>query len=287
MIHANEIMQTIEMIDQQNLDIRTITMGISLRDCADPDIRACCRKIYDKITRYAENLVKTGNDIESEFGIPIVNKRISVTPVALIAESCGADDYVSVAKALDDAAKTVGVNFIGGFSALVHKGFTAGDRKLTRGQSEVIAGFAAEYQRSSKGIIQIVTPNGALNSGAAASAAGEIRQLLVRMGVPKNMIVQNSYPAGDYGTSAPVRLSYVAIAAQTGPCGEWPEDMTLNTVENKNYYNFGCASQRNLAAQIADPNDLLGPRRMTPADAEQRGQAMERYRGAYTELRDM
>jgi len=163
----------------------------------------------------------------------------------------------------------------------------AGDRKLTRGQSEVIAGFAAEYQRSSKGIIQIVTPNGAMNSGAAASAAGEIRRLLVRMGVPKNMIVQNSYPAGDYGTSAPVRLSYVAVAAQTGPCGEWPEDMTLNTVENRNYYNFGCASQRNLAAQIADPNDLLGPRRMTPADAEQRGQAMERYRGAYTELRDM
>lgn len=130
MLHANEILQTIDMIDQQNLDIRTITMGISLRDCAHPDITVCCRKIYDKITKYAEKLVKTGNDIESEFGIPIVNKRISVTPVALIAESCEAADYLPIAKAMDDAAAAVGVNFIGGFSALVHKGFTTGDQRL-------------------------------------------------------------------------------------------------------------------------------------------------------------
>ncbi len=115
MIHANEILQTIAMIDQQNLDIRTITMGISLRDCADPDIGACCGKIYDKITRLARDLVKTGEDIENEFGIPIVNKRISVTPIALVAESCATEDYAAIAKALDEAAKSVGVNFIGGF----------------------------------------------------------------------------------------------------------------------------------------------------------------------------
>lgn len=130
MLHANEILQTIDMIDQQNLDIRTITMGISLRDCAHPDIGVCCRKIYDKITKSAEKLVKTGNDIESEFGIPIVNKRISVTPVSLIAESCESADYLPLAKAMDDAAAAVGVNFIGGFSALVHKGFTTGDQRL-------------------------------------------------------------------------------------------------------------------------------------------------------------
>jgi uncharacterized protein (UPF0210 family) len=130
MINTHEILQTNEMIDQQHLDIRTITMGISLRDCAHPDVSTCCRKIYDKITRCAENLVKTGNDIESEFGIPIVNKRISVTPISLVAESCETDDYVPFAKALDDAARQVGVNLIGGFSALVHKGFTKGDLKL-------------------------------------------------------------------------------------------------------------------------------------------------------------
>ncbi len=130
MINRNEILQTIEMIDQQHLDIRTITMGISLLDCADRDIRVCCRKIYDKITRLAANLVATGEDIESEFGIPIVNKRISVTPISLVAAACEAEDYVPVAIALDRAAAETGVNFIGGFSALVHKGFTLADRRL-------------------------------------------------------------------------------------------------------------------------------------------------------------
>ena len=92
MINSGEILQTIEMIDQQHLDIRTITMGISLRDCAHPDLKKCCDKMYDKITRCAEKLVKTGEDIEKEFGIPIINKRISVTPIAIAAESCETDD---------------------------------------------------------------------------------------------------------------------------------------------------------------------------------------------------
>ena len=130
MINRNEILQTIEMIDQQHLDIRTITMGISLLDCADRDIRVCCRKIYDKITRLAAHLVRTGEDIESEFGIPIVNKRISVSPISLVAAACEAEDYVPIAIALDRAAEETGVNFIGGFSALVHKGFTLADRRL-------------------------------------------------------------------------------------------------------------------------------------------------------------
>jgi uncharacterized protein (UPF0210 family) len=171
MIHANEILQTIEMIDQQNLDIRTITMGISLRDCADSDISACCGKIYDKITRLAENLVKTGNDIESEFGIPIVNKRISVTPIALIAESCNASDYVPIAKAMDDAAKTVGVNFIGGFSALVHKGFTVGDRMLI----DSIPRALAETERVCASV-NIATTKAGINMDAVALMGRIIKQ---------------------------------------------------------------------------------------------------------------
>ena len=130
MFNTTEILQTNEMIDQQHLDIRTITMGISLLDCAHADIKTACQRIYDKITRCAENLVKTGVEIEHEFGIPIVNKRISVTPVALIASACDAADYTPFAKSLDNAARETGVNFIGGFSALVHKGFTDGDRRL-------------------------------------------------------------------------------------------------------------------------------------------------------------
>ena len=139
MINTNEILDTIHMIDQQHLDVRTITMGISLLDCADPDPKAACQKIYDKITRRAEHLVATGEAIEREFGIPIVNKRISVTPMALVAGASETGSYVPFAVAMDNAAKSTGVNFIGGFSALVQKGMTEADRKLIASIPEALA----------------------------------------------------------------------------------------------------------------------------------------------------
>lgn len=139
MINPFEVIQTIKMIQEENLDIRTITMGISLRDCCHPDSIQACRKIYDKITRLSANLVKVGEDIEREYGIPIINKRISVTPISLVAESCEDDNYVRFAEVLEKAANTVGVNFIGGFSALVHKGYTVGDRKLIKSIPEALA----------------------------------------------------------------------------------------------------------------------------------------------------
>ena len=139
MLNQKDILSTIEMIDQQHLDIRTITMGISLLSCCDPDPKCACEKIYDKITRSAENLVRTGEDIEREFGIPIVNKRISVTPMALVAAASEAEDYVPFALALDRAAKTCGVNFIGGYSALVQKGMTRADEKLIRSIPEALS----------------------------------------------------------------------------------------------------------------------------------------------------
>jgi hypothetical protein len=139
MLSNSEILQTIEMIDQQHLDIRTITMGISLLSCCDPDPKKACQKIYDKITRKAEKLVSTGEAIEREYGIPIVNKRISVTPIALVAGASEAQDYVCFAQALDRAAQTTGVNFIGGYSALVQKGMTEGDRKLISSIPEALA----------------------------------------------------------------------------------------------------------------------------------------------------
>ena len=140
MLDKNDVLSTVQMIDRQHLDIRTITMGISLLSCADRDAKAACEKIYDKITRYAEGLVKTGEDIEREFGIPIVNKRISVTPIALVAAASETEDYVPFAVALDRAAKAVGVNFIGGFSALVQKGMTDADRRLIAAIPEALAG---------------------------------------------------------------------------------------------------------------------------------------------------
>ncbi len=130
MISRGEVKETNKMITEANLDVRTITMGINLMDCVDPDIEKFNENIYMKITTYARDLVKVGEDLEKEYGVPIVNKRISVTPIAIAAAGCKTDSYVSVAQALDKAAKEVGVNFIGGFSALVQKGCTKSDEIL-------------------------------------------------------------------------------------------------------------------------------------------------------------
>lgn len=124
MINSFEILETIKMIQQENLDIRTITMGISLLDCLSESVDATAEKIYDKITKKAEKLVKTGDDIGKEFGIPIINKRVSVTPISLLANGKSSEDYVKYAIALEKAAQTIGINFIGGFSALAQKGIT-------------------------------------------------------------------------------------------------------------------------------------------------------------------
>jgi uncharacterized protein (UPF0210 family) len=142
MINPFEIIETINMIDKENLDIRTITMGISLKSCAGSDIDEVCQKVYNKITSYAKNLVKTGEDIEKQFGIPIINKRISVTPIATLVDALDnptVEKCVKIAKTLDKAAKAVGVNFIGGYTALVHKGYTNGERVLIESIPDALA----------------------------------------------------------------------------------------------------------------------------------------------------
>lgn len=138
MLNINEVLETITMIDEECLDVRTITMGISLLDCADSDINVSCQKIYDKITRLAKNLVSIGDDISKEYGIPIINKRISVTPIAMLLAASGGDP-IQYALTLDRCAEKVGVNFIGGYSALVQKGYAAGDRELIESIPEALA----------------------------------------------------------------------------------------------------------------------------------------------------
>lgn len=138
MINVNDILETIRMIQDENLDIRTITMGISLLDCIDADIDKACAKVYEKITRCAKDLVKTGEDIEREYGIPIINKRLSVTPIAIVSAACD-QSPVKFAQTMDKAAEAVGVNLIGGYSALVQKGFSAGDLNLIRSIPEALA----------------------------------------------------------------------------------------------------------------------------------------------------
>ena len=141
MINFFEVAETNEMIDKENLDVRTITLGISLLDCIDADLEKCREKIYRKIKEKAGKLVETGEEISKEFGIPIVNKRISLTPIALVGGACckTPEDFVSIAKVLDRAAKEVGVNFIGGYSALVAKGMTKADRLLMESIPEALA----------------------------------------------------------------------------------------------------------------------------------------------------
>ena len=171
MLNTKDILETIHMIQDENLDIRTITMGISLFDCADSDIDRMCGKIYDKICRYAGNLVKTGEEIEAEYGIPIINKRVSVTPAAMVAAACPDKNPVKIAHALDRAAKQVGVNFLGGYSALVHKGFGPGDYALI----ESIPQALAETERVCSSV-NIGSTKAGINMDAVAKMGHIVRE---------------------------------------------------------------------------------------------------------------
>ena len=171
MINNKNILETINMIDKENLDIRTITMGISLLDCSDTDGKKSRDKIYDKITRLAENLVRVGEQIEIEYGIPIIHKRIAITPISLIAQSCNDKSYVEFARILDKSAKAVGVNFIGGFSALVQKGYSKGDRILINSIPEALA--CTDLVCSS---VNIATSKAGINMDAVAHMGKIIKQ---------------------------------------------------------------------------------------------------------------
>lgn len=203
-----------------------------------------------------------------------------------VASGCANRDGMSTGSLPDDY-RTRHPIIVGEQEKTIDIPIATGATKLTLGQSEVIAGFAADYSSHTSGIFRIILPHGSRNAVATTVVSREIRKVLTRYGVPAKKVVVENYDAGNPAEGAPIRLSYFAITASTPACGQWPEDLVVNTYENKNYHNFGCATQNNLAAQIADPNDLLGPRRMTPADATQRGIALERYREAYTELKDM
>lgn len=171
MISISEARQTNAMIEEENLDVRTITMGINILDCADPDEKKFCEKIYDKITTKSKNLVKVGEDISREFGIPVVNKRISITPVAIAAAACRSINYVEIAKTLDRAAKEVGVNFIGGFSALVHKGMTESDEMLINSVPEALS--VTERVCSS---VNLASTRSGINMDAVAKMGYVIRE---------------------------------------------------------------------------------------------------------------
>ena len=240
LINSSEILQTIEMIDQQHLDVRTVTMGISLLDCADRDIRVCADRVYEKICRKAEKLVETGCAIEREFGIPIVNKRVSVSPISLVAASCQAEDYTPLALTLDKAAKTVGVNFIGGFSALAHKGFTESDLRLIHSlpraltETELVCGS-----------VNVASTKAGINMDAVALMGRIIRQTadIDPMGCAKlvvfaNAVEDNPFMAGAFhGVGEPECVINVGVS---GPgvvahalkdCKGQPFDVVAETIK--------------------------------------------------------
>ena len=171
MLESNDILETLNMIREECLDVRTITMGISLYDCQSEDENRLCAKIYDKIMRHAKDLVRTGEDISKEYGIPIINKRISVTPIALLAGSLGRSGVIRIAQTLDKAAHELGVNFIGGYSALVQKGFTNGSRTLIESIPEALA--QTERVCSS---VNVASTKAGINMDAVALMARIIRE---------------------------------------------------------------------------------------------------------------
>ncbi len=171
MITDFEILETMKMFNEQHLDIRTITMGISLMDCAASTVEESCNKIYDKICRYAGNLVATGEAISKKYGVPIIHKRISVTPISIVAAACGATDYTPFAKTLDRAAKACGVNFVGGFSALVQKGYTNADKNLIESIPEALA--STEFVCSS---VNLASTRTGINMDAVADMGRIIKK---------------------------------------------------------------------------------------------------------------
>lgn len=198
MINTRDILETIKMIEEEHLDIRTITMGISLRDLASDDVNVLSEKIYDKVTRRAEKLVATGEQIERELGIPIIHKRISVTPIAMIGATTNATSYVPIAQALDRAAETTGVNFVGGFSALVQKGFAKGDAVLLDSIPEALA----------------VTNNVCSSVNVASTKAGINLDAIARMG---RVIKETAQITKDNGSMGCAKLVVFANAVDDNP----------------------------------------------------------------------
>jgi pilus assembly protein CpaD len=155
---------------------------------------------------------------------------------------------------------------------------SAGDRRITAGMRDTIRGFAQDYKVHATGNVEILAPRGVTNPQTVSIMTREIRQELVSSGIPSARIVNGAYPADGAGDAAPIRLHFMATTAVTNACGQWPEDLADRPFDNQNYYNFGCAQQNNLAAQVANPTDLVAPRAQTPIDADRRNKVITDYR---------
>ena len=240
MLNTNDILETIRMIADENLDVRTVTMGISLLDCADPDPKKACEKIYQKITTRAKDLVKTANEISDTYGMPIVNKRISVTPIAMLLASAPDADPVEYAKTLDAAAKAVGVDFLGGFSALVHKGFSAGDVRLIESipralaQTDVVCSSVNIGSTKSGINMDAVKMMGSVIRQAAELTSGNMCMGAAKLVVFCNAPEDNPFMAGAFhGVGEPDCVIHVGVSgpgAVRAALAKMPKDASLDEV---------------------------------------------------------
>ena len=229
-MEINQILETIRMVEEENLDIRTITMGISLLDCIDADIDQMCEKIYQKITTKAKNLVRVGEQIETEYGIPIINKRISVTPIAIVvaASQPTPQDCVKVAKTLDRAAETVGVNFIGGYSALVEKGYQGGDLALIQSIPEALA--ATNFVCSS---VNIGSTKAGINMDAVRLMGETVKQTAEAsdMGCAKLVVFANAVEDNPFMAGAFHGVGEADVEINVGVSGPGVVKRALETVK--------------------------------------------------------
>ena len=259
MINENLILETINMIKLYNLDIRTVTLAISLRDCASEDIDIVCEKIYKKITKYAKNLVEYANELENDYSIPIINKRIAVTPISIVGESCKNPDYVKIAKTLDRAANEVGVNFVGGFSALVEKGLTKGDELLIESIPEALAATeklcASVNVASSKAGINM---DAVLKMSETVKKAAELTKDRDGIGAAKlvcfcNSASDNPFMAGAYcGYGEPECALNVGVSGPgvvRAAIESMPDDADMSELANK---------IKQIAYKITTTGELIG-----------------------------
>jgi uncharacterized protein (UPF0210 family) len=262
MINLAEVIETNKMIEQENLDVRTITMGISLLDCADSDLESCCEKIEKKIIALASTLVQTGDDISRQFAIPVVNKRVSVTPISIVGGSCchTPEDYVRICKSLDKAAKTVGVNFIGGFSAIVSKGMTHSDELLIRAIPEALA----TTERVCSSVVVGATKTG-INMDAVRLMGYIIKETAAltaendSIGCAKLVVLCNAPDDNPFMAGAFHGVSEADSIINVGVSGPGVVKYALEQMDNKHYASFEtlCETIKRTAFKITRVGQLV------------------------------
>lgn len=255
-MEINQILETIRMVEEENLDIRTITMGISLLDCIDADIDQMCEKIYQKITTKAKNLVRVGEQIETEYGIPIINKRISVTPIAIVVAAIQPtpQDCVKVAKTLDRAAETVGVNFIGGYSALVEKGYQGGDLALIQSIPEALA--ATNFVCSS---VNIGSTKAGINMDAVRLMGETVKQTAEAsdMGCAKLVVFANAVEDNPFMAGAFHGVGEADVEINVGVSGPGVVKRALEKVKGESF-DVVAETVKKTAFKITRMGQLVG-----------------------------